>query len=152
MYKIFKYFLSTPRLFLHSRGSGTLSRRVPKDNNHIKLSGLDFNTNPVRVRTENHNKKKGVVWAWVLQDPCGHSQLKQLVAAVKMSLFLSSVCLRLGTVLERRRGQVSMRSVGRAFQITRSEAEGGGFKLYQVCYDILRLKQSEGSNVSMATM
>lgn len=72
----------------------------------------------------------------VLQDQCGRSQLKQLVAAVKMSLFLSSVCLTLGTALDRRRSQVSMRSPGRAFQITRSEAEGGGFKLYQVCYDI----------------
>lgn len=42
-------------------------------------------------------------------------------------------------VLDRRRSQVSMHSAGRAFQIARSEAEGGvgrGFKLYQVCYDI----------------
>lgn len=63
----------------------------------------------------------------VLQDQCGRSRLKQLVAAVKMSLFLSSVCLTLGTALERRRSQVSMRSPGRAFQMARSEAEGGGW-------------------------
>lgn len=75
----------------------------------------------------------------VLQDQCGRSRLKQLAAAVKMSLFLSSVSLTLGTALERRRSQVSMRSPGRAFQMARSEAVeggGGGFKLYQVCYDI----------------
>lgn len=90
----------------------------------------------------------------VLQDQCGRSRLKQLAAAVKMSLFLSSVSLTLGTALERRRSQVSMRSPGRAFQMARSEAAegGGGIQIISSLLRHPRLKQSEGSKVSMATM
>ena len=117
----------------------SLCVEVLKDNRHIELTGLDFNTLCQSVdritKTHTHTKKRGHPLTWALGDKSGHLQQKnQLVPVVKMSLFF--MCIKRWPQRRRLWSQVSMHNIGRAFQITKTKPEGGGPKLYQVCYNI----------------
>lgn len=99
--------------------------KVLKDNRHIELTGLDFNTSGQTVdrKTKTHTKK-GRPLTWVSCDQCRRLQQKnQLVPVVKMSLFC--MCIKHWPQHRRLSSQVSMHNIGRAFQITKTKAEGG---------------------------
>lgn len=121
------FSISCGYFFQNSDGFQTLSWRLPKDKSRIKLSGLDFNTKPVQARTEKpwqKKKKRGQPPTRVLRDPCGRLRQNQLVPAVKMSLFFPSA-LGAGHSTDVCGAKFPCAVLGRAFQITRTEAEGG---------------------------
>lgn len=106
------------------------SKHFPEDCQKIRvaLSCQDLISTPSQSKRgqKNHDKKKkrGQPPTRVLRDPCGRLRQNQLVPAVKMSLFFPSA-LGAGHSTDVCGAKFPCAVLGRAFQITRTEAEGG---------------------------